>query len=193
MLRPVPAQVAEALPAAAEVFAERGFEGTRIEDLAEATGIPKATLYYYFSGKEDLLVHLLGRLLARIAEAVQAAATDEGLARERLERVVSVQLEVLAAHPASLRVLVADLGRAGRIPEIADAIRTAFHEPVHTLLADGAEDGSLRPTDPDVTASAVFGVVTVPALFEIVTGRSLDADALAATLTPLLMEGIEAP
>ena len=73
VMREVPEGIVERLDGAASVFADRGFDQTRIEDLAEATGIPRATLYYYFAGKEDILAWLLRRMLAEMAEAVATA------------------------------------------------------------------------------------------------------------------------
>ena len=53
-LRPLPAPLRERLELAVSAFAEKGFERTRMEDVAEVTGIPKATLYYHFQGKEQV-------------------------------------------------------------------------------------------------------------------------------------------
>ena len=51
-MRAVTDNIAAALPQAASVFATRGLDGTRMEDIVEATGIPRPTLYYHFSSKE---------------------------------------------------------------------------------------------------------------------------------------------
>src|SRR5437868_2357564 len=133
-MRPIPTSIAERLPSAAETFAEQGFEETRIEDLAAATGIPKATLYYYFAGKAEILGFLLARLLNSIAQAVSEASDAAGSARARLERVIGAQLQVMADNPAACRALLADFGRAGRMPEIAAALSAAFHEPVRRIF-----------------------------------------------------------
>ena len=66
-MRAIPEGITERLEAAAQVFADHGFDQTRIEDLAEATGIPRATLYYHFAGKEDILAWLLRRMLRELA------------------------------------------------------------------------------------------------------------------------------
>ena len=125
-MRQVPEAIAERLEAAAAVFADRGFSETRIEDIAEATGVPRATLYYYFAGKEDILAWLLRRTLAAAAEAVAAAIRPRSRpAGQRLAAVVDAQLRVMAEHPDACRALAADAGRVGRIPEIAAAIQNA--------------------------------------------------------------------
>src|SRR5258705_6926918 len=144
-MRTVPDGIAERLEAASVVFADHGFDQTRIEQLAEAPGVPRATLYYYFAGKEDILAWLLRRMLGEMAEAVAAATAGPDTARHRMEAVVRAKIDVMARHPATCRALIADLGRAGRIPQIAAAIQEAFHHPVRRLLAEGAADGTFRP------------------------------------------------
>ena len=91
-MRTVPTSIAAKLPRAAELIAERGLDQTKIEELAEVTGIPKATLYYYFAGKEEILVFLLRDLLTQVADAVAIGAESEGTAAERLAMVVRAQL-----------------------------------------------------------------------------------------------------
>ena len=192
-MRGVPDGIAERLDGAAQVFADHGFDQTRIEQLAEATGIPRATLYYYFAGKEDILAWLLRRMLAEMAEAVAVAAAGPGTARDRLEAVLRAKVEVQARHPATCRALMADLGRAGRIPEIAAAIQEAFHQPVRRLLAAGETDGSLRPVgDPETTASAVYGAITMAGAHYLVADNRLDPERVATEVTTFILAGLGA-
>jgi TetR/AcrR family transcriptional regulator len=193
-MRVVPEGIAERMEAAARVFADHGFDQTRIEDLAEATGIPRATLYYYFAGKEDILAWLLRRMLADVTDAVAVAVAGEGTARDRLEAVVRAKVEVMAQHPAICRALIADLGRAGRIPDISAAIQTAFHHPVRHLLAEGEADGTLRRVgDPETVASAVYGAITTAANHYLVADNRLDTDRVTTVVTTFLLAGLGAP
>jgi len=191
LLRPVPDAIAERLPLAASAFASRGFDGTRIDDIADATGIPKATLYYYFRGKQDVLAYLLTAMLGRTGELVKLVATGTGSARDRLVRVVRAQLGSMAEHPQLCQVLVLELGRVGRVPELAAAIDDAFHAPTRQLLADGLADQSLRPVaDPDTVAAALFGAVAVTGLHNIVANGRLDDEHVAAEVLGLVLDGL---
>jgi AcrR family transcriptional regulator len=190
-MRQVPSSIAAKLPAAASLFAERGLDQTKIEDVAEATGIPKATLYYYFSGKEEILSFLLADSLNLIADAVAIAVDAPGTARERLGLVVQAQLRVMSEQRDVCRALIADLGRAGRIPETAEAINRAYYQPVLHLLIEGAEDGSLRKVEDPASASvAIFGAVTISALSYLVSGADLAADQVAEQLIGMLVDGL---
>ncbi len=191
-MRQVPADIAAKLPAAAAVFAEHGFDDAKIDDVAKRIGVPRATLYYYFAGKEDVLAFLFRDTLAAMADAVAIAADGDGDARQRLAGVLTAQLQVMADQPAVCRALIADLGRAGRIPDIAQAITDAFYSPVERVLREGAADGSLRPvTDPLAVSVAVFGAVIISGLSHLVLAGGLPVRQVVEQLTDLLLVGLD--
>lgn len=188
-MKKLPAKLASQLYGAAELIAERGLDGTKIEDIAEATGIPKATIYYHLDGKNAVLEFLLGDLLDLIAGAVGVAVASAEDARTRLEAAVAAQLGVMLEHPFLCRALVGDLGRATRLPELAVALRAAFYQPIEQLLTDGVADRSLRPVaDPTVVAMSVFGAITVAGLSAAVDGPPEDPSAEAARFSAAICE-----
>jgi AcrR family transcriptional regulator len=190
-MRELPVQLATKLYGAAELMADQGLDNTKIDDIAEASGVPKATLYYYFTGKEEILAFLLKDLLTAIAGDVAVAVGGDGPASERLAGVVRAQLDVMVRNPALCRALVGDLGRATRLPELAAALSAAFYEPVEQLLREGAEDGSLRPTDdPMSEAVMIFGTVTVIGLMKAIVGTQDDLETIARGVVRLLLEGL---
>jgi AcrR family transcriptional regulator len=190
-LRTLPAALAGREAVLAETFVARGFDETRMEDLAEATGVPKATLYYHFAGKGEILTWLMGSTLAALGEAVAGAAARQGSARRRLEEVVRAQLQVMAERPAACQILIANLGRVARMPELAEAVGRAFLVPVAQLLADGAADGSWRRIkDPAMVASSIFGAIMIPALSVLVAGGPLEPDQVAQPVIKFVLTGV---
>ena len=92
-MRKLPAKLASQLYGAAELIAERGLDGTKIDDIAEAT------IYYHLDGKNGVLAFLLGDLLDLIAGEVGVAVSTVEDARTRLEAAVAAQLSVMVEHP----------------------------------------------------------------------------------------------
>ena len=194
-MRKLPSKLASQLYGAAQLIAERGLDGTKIDDIAEATGIPKATIYYHLDGKNGVLAFLLGDLLDLIAGEVGVAVSTAEDARTRLEGAVAAQLGVMVEHPYLCRALVGDLGRATRLPDLAEALRSAFYEPIEKLLAEGVADGSLRQVpDPQHVALSIFGAITVTGLTVAVEGPQGDpgeaATEAAAAICDLLLHGL---
>jgi AcrR family transcriptional regulator len=175
----------------AGVFAREGFAQARMDGLAAAAGVPRATLYYHFSGKDEVLAWLLRSTLAELRVAVEQAAGGAGVASQRLTAVLRTQVELMGRRPAACRVLLANLDRAGQLPDIAVGVAEAFHAPVARLLAEGAVDGSLRRVDDPVrTAGVVFGAVTIAALQSLVLDPEFQPQAVTAAVLDVVFAGL---
>ena len=190
-MRAVPDSIADRLGPAAAVFASRGFDQTRLEDLAEVTGVPRATLYYYFAGKEEILAWLIRRTLAAIADAVGAAATGDGRASERLAAIMTAMLSTMSAQPDACTLLVGESGRIRRMPELGAAVEQGFHLPVQQVLAEGQSDGSLRALQSTETTSAViWGAVFSAGIHYQVASQGIDPDKVGPQVVGLLLGGL---
>jgi AcrR family transcriptional regulator len=190
--RTLPAALADKLNAAAARFAV-SFDDVRMDDIATDSGIPRATLYYYFAGKDDVLAFLLRSMLDDLRVSVDTALQVDGDTHARLHAVVRAQLAHLAANPAGAQLLLMNLGRAGRIGVIAAGIDAGFHVPVRRILADGVAAGELIDLDIDMTATAIYGAVTIVGIQALVTTGGLDVDRVADRLFPLFWSGVAAP
>ena len=97
----------------------------------------------------------------------------------------------MAQRPAVCRALIGELGRAARMPVIAEMINTAYQQPVEALLVAGARDGSLvAQPDPRSASMALFGAVTINALMYLVADQPLDETVVAGTLRAVMFDGL---
>lgn len=187
----MPASVANKLYAASDLIAHSGLANTKIEDIAAASGVPKATLYYYFTGKDEILAFLLRDSLSLLAQEVADAADAPGSGRERLAAVITVQIAHTMDRPGSSRALVGDLGRAIRLPELATAVQEAFYDPIARVLHAGAADGSLRSLD-DAEAGAVsiFGAIMMTAMLHNLIKSDKAVAEVAGGVIDLIVNGL---
>lgn len=192
-MRTVSEDLATKLMAAADLFAERGLDGTKMDDVASVSGVPKATIYYYFEGKEQLLSFIFGVVLDAVGSAVAAAVQGPGDPGQRLRRLIVSHLEVFARYPAASQALVFDLGRAARLPQIAARSNSAFITPVAALLAEGDADGTFRAlSHPKLTAVAILGAITTTAVNVFALESDPPLDQLSDVIATLVLGGIEA-
>src|SRR5262245_39386955 len=96
----------EIVDEATRLFAERGYEGASMADLAERVGLRKASLFHHFASKDVLYAAVLERLVVPMSEAITRAATTEGSFPERLDAVSDALTEVLHQNPYAARLLV---------------------------------------------------------------------------------------
>jgi AcrR family transcriptional regulator len=147
------------LQTAVELFNERGYDGTSMEDLAGKLGITKSAIYHHVSSKEELLRLATSRALDGLFEIAHEAESSPGSAIERLEHLVRGSVAVLAEQLPYVTLLLRVHGNT-RAERDALARRREFDGFTTELVKQAAAEGDIRPdVDPAVTAKLLFGLV----------------------------------
>lgn len=187
--RSEPYDVGSLLGVAARVFAERGYDGTSMEQLAKAAGITKSAFYHHVTGKEDLLRLSLNRALDALFDALEQAQRSEQRAIDRLEHVVRASIAVLVDELPYVTLL---LRVRGNTPLERQALerRREFDLAVRRLVTQAAEDGDLSAgIDAALTSRLVFGMVNSLVEWYRPDG-ALSRDAVADGLVELAFSGL---
>jgi TetR/AcrR family transcriptional regulator, cholesterol catabolism regulator len=173
---------------AARLFAERGFHGTSMGDLAEAMGVQKGSLYSLTGSKQELLQETLRQGASAFHEALDAVPEDApAVERIRLAlrahlSVVSEQLDVATVFTREWRYL------EGEAREVFLAERRRYEERWRSLFREGVETGELR-TDLDAAAAALLVLSAANWAYTWLTpGR--DTGELADRFTAILVDGV---
>jgi TetR/AcrR family transcriptional regulator, cholesterol catabolism regulator len=173
---------------AARLFAERGFHGTSMGDLAEAMGVQKGSLYSLTGSKQELLQETLRRGASAFHGALDGVPEDDAavdrirLALRAHLRVVAEQLDVATVFTREWRYL------AGEAREAFLSERRRYEERWRSLFREGVDGGELR-TDLDVAAAALLVLSAANWAYTWLSpGR--DTDELADRFTSILVEGV---
>ncbi len=147
------------LQVAAELFEERGYDGTSMEDLARKLGITKSAIYHHVTGKEELLRLAVDRALDGLFAAVDELGSVDGPAVERLEHLVRASVMVLAEQFPFVTLLLRVRGNT-KVERDALARRRAFDHIVTELATEAAAEGDLLPgIDPAIAGRLLFGMI----------------------------------
>jgi AcrR family transcriptional regulator len=173
---------------AARLFAERGYHGTSIGDLAEAMGVQKGSLYAHIDSKQDLLyeatregAQAFHAALDSVPEGVPAAERIRLALRAHL-RVVAEQLDVATVFTREWRYLEGE-----RALEFLSE-RRRYEERIRALFREGREVGGLR-SDLDDGAAALLVLSAANWAYTWLKPEA-DTDALADRFFALLLDGI---
>ena len=170
---------ASILVAAETLFAERGFAETRLEDVAAAVGIRRASIVYYFADKPALYDAVLADVFGGLRERLEPALLAAKPLAERALDAVSVWIEYLAERPATARILLREVadGRVGQEPRLVRHTR-AFIDLVGRAIAESGENplGDGDPTESVHAASVIAGssVFFVAAMPVLIPGLGFD-------------------
>lgn len=149
----------EILDQAAQLFAERGFAGTRLKDLADALGISRPALYYYFSSKDAVLEGLVENLSGHDARTLRALRRKRNATpAEKLREMANVLATNAASNPLQARILSQN---RHQLPEglheaVLDAERSIVRDLVE-VIDEGMDSGVFRLVDPHTAALGVVG------------------------------------
>jgi AcrR family transcriptional regulator len=172
---------------AATLFAEAGFLGSSMADLAVACGISKSLLYHYFPSKEDILFEIMAEHVEALGD--MARAVPPGPPEARLLALTSGFLGLYRDASARHKVLVNDLGKLPepRRAEIVEAER-ALLDIVDRSLAEASPALAADPSRRRAAVMLYFGMINWTHTWYDPDGP-LDTEALAELVTQTMLKG----
>jgi AcrR family transcriptional regulator len=179
----------EILRAAARVFRRLGISATGMREIAEEADLSPGNLYYYFDGKDEILLFCQERTLERLAAGAKAARAVPGSWAGRLRSVlgshVHAMLDELEGTTAHLEVEgLPEKMRAGVVQK-----RDAYERAVRALVAEGVKAGEFAPADPALVTRAMLGAVNWTARWYRHDGAQSVAE-IAEALADYLVRGL---
>lgn len=181
------------LEAAAKIFAERGYAGTTMREVAQCVGLQAGSLYYHYRSKEDLIQAVLEQGMRGFSEAVRlsvAALPEHSSFRERFCTAVLSHLSSLvdfgAFALASRRVL-------GQVPAHVRrrqvALQDAYGEFWLDLLQRSRDEGELRP-EVDVHLARTFTLGALNYALEWYKPQGRPLTEIAQEFSSMICDGI---
>lgn len=135
------------LEAARQVFAERGLEGARVDDIARRAGVNKQLVYHYFENKDGLYTAVLEYVYGEIRRREQELDLSRYPPEEAMRRLVEFSFDYLATHPDFVSLLADENAHGGRHLQGSDRVE-AVNRPIVDLIATtlrrGETDGVFR-------------------------------------------------
>ncbi len=148
------------LETSAELFAQRGFAATSVQDVADAVGISRPALYHYFRNKDEILARLTDGLIVSAGSAIQEAMAVSMPADQQLALLVRALTVPIAESPGRFRLLLT------RDASISPDAQERLHELERTVLRSltsvierGVTTGVFRRCEPRTASFAVVGMI----------------------------------
>lgn len=177
------------LAEAARQFNARGFALCSIDDIAERLKITKPAIYYYFKNKQQLLYECYVQAFDTADEQLARASAEGRSGREKLELYVRAWLLNGLSPDAHIVPMRETRALPPALRQKLDRRRRARRDALRALVAEGIEDGSIRPCEPKVVVSAWAGAVAW-ILESYDPAGPLKFEQVAEELIALLMRGL---
>jgi AcrR family transcriptional regulator len=169
------------------LFAERGFDGTSIEEVASVAGVSKPVVYEHFGGKEGLYAVVVDREMSRLLEMVTKALVG-GHPRQKIERAALALLEYIEDSSEGFRILVRDSHAASATGTFASLLSDIAGQ-VEYILGDEFKDKGYDPKTAPLYAQALIGMVALTGTYWL-DAQKPKREEVAAHLVNLAWNGL---
>lgn len=195
------ARPGELAAAALDLFVERGFSATRLDDVAKRAGVSKGTLYLYFDSKEDLFKAVIREgYVAPLAEAEAALKSWEGSSADLIRDIFRRWWQqVGSTQLAGITKLV--IAEAGNFPELAkfyhDEVIDRAHHLLQQAISRGVATGEFRPVELEYAKRIACAPMVMLMLwkhsFAPCVPGDIEAETYVRTHTDMLIHALSPP
>jgi len=156
------------MDAARDVFHHRGYDGARMQEIADAAGINKALLHYYYRSKEKLFDTLFLEAISRIMPRIIDILQEDIPLEDKIRKFVESYIDLLLANPYMPGFVIRELSsRPERLQHIFSKLKGPDHLRIIEQYDEGVRDGRYLPISGEqfavtLVASCVFPFVARP-------------------------------
>jgi len=174
------------LEAAGDLFDRKGFNQTTLQDIADAIGMARPSLYHYFNNREQILAAGVDMLTKQRDVIIEELRELDGDPVQRLTALMLGLATLISAHPVWVRILLRDEAALPEDARVRDhESRLAFLELLVQTLREGAEQGYLRAHD-----ERAIGLTIISALSGLQGHYAATADTSPEEATRLAVDVI---
>jgi TetR/AcrR family transcriptional regulator len=160
-----------------------------INRAAEVTGIPRATLYYYFSGIDHLLSFFVDHITQYVHDATSKASQGSGSAPERLHSAVTAGMQIGRDEALLSAALVKGLSVSSLVVNLRNLYDHGY-APVRDILLEGLESGEFEFEDVDAVLQIIFGATVTYAMMQLDANGNVPVEGVD-TLTRAILAGLQ--
>lgn len=178
--------------AATQLFNERGFHATSLDDVAAKLGVTKPTIYHYLGNKDQVLLECVKFGLDQVLEAADRSRAASGNGLERLQAFLRRYAEINMDDFGRCVIRTGDEALSTESAQTFRALKGEIDRAMRALVAEGIADGSIAPGDPKMIAFTLAGALNWPARWYDPKGPRTSSQ-IAAEMVQILTQGISGP
>lgn len=181
----------EIVRAALHIFRQKGYHATSMQDIADAVGLHKGSLYHHIASKEELLGTIFQQAFTSFLERAEAIAASGAPPPEKLRQLLHAHVDAVAGRLDEVTVYLDEWRMLGEAQfQVLAQQRNRYQELLGDVLEAGVECGAFRPVDVQAVVFALLGMANWIYQWYRPAGR-LRPDELAERFADLILCGLQ--
>ncbi len=141
-----------------KLFAEKGYDGTSIEEITSQVGVAKGTLYYHFASKEEIFNFLIEEGMNLLKNSIQIKTSKQKRYIDKLRAVVLIQIKIIVKYDNFMSIVLSEVWGNSSRSKTCQKYINEYLEIVKQILKAGIENGEIKNSDIDIMSAHIFGL-----------------------------------
>lgn len=181
------------LTAAADVFAEKGYCATAVDDIVRASDTSKGSFYHFFPSKQGIFLALVDHMYAVLLRRVEAAIEKEQGALNKVDAALRTVLSEFSRHRRLAKIMLIEAAGLGHaFNDKLFELHKGFAQLIQRHLDRAVAEGSIAPLDTELAAYAWLGAINEVVTRWVYVGQPEPLDAALPELRAMLLRSIGA-
>lgn len=180
------------LKSAERIFSQKGYHAAGVQEIADAAGVNKAMLFYYFKSKDNLFASILAEARSEIFKKISHIKDSHFSPEEKLKEFAGVFVETIFEKEDLLRVAMSEIVELKN--KLHSVLFKHFKEiinPVEEIIKSGIKEGKFKKMNPKMVALAFLGIIKVLSTQKFITGQKFSRDEIVRFAHNLVFSGIK--
>ena len=175
---------------AVQIFAEKGYDNTSVEEITAIAGVAKGSLYYHFEKKEDIFDMLLEEGLNLLKNNIEIKTKECKTALEKIKTINLVTIKVTVKYEAFLNVVFSQIwGEESKNKKCKKAV-FEYIKIIEEVIKEGIENNEFYDGNVEALASGVFGITCSSLIYRLKKNRTVNIDDVYNGFIDTVVRGI---
>lgn len=150
-----------------KLFAQKGYDATSVEDITEAVGVAKGTLYYHFSSKEEIFNFLIEEGTKLLQNSIDIKTSKYSNYIEKIKAIVLIEVKIVEKYEDFITILLSQFwGNEERNKKCKQYIFEYINK-IEKIVNDGMKLGQIKKGNPQIVASEIYGLICSSLVYKI--------------------------
>ncbi len=176
---------------AMQLFADKGYEATSIEEITATVGVAKGTLYYHFSSKEEIFNFLVEEGMKLLKNSIQIKTDRVSSYIDKIRAIILIQIKVIVKYESLITIILSQMwGKEERNKRSRQYV-FEYIDIVEKIVKEGIEKGEIIDKNPKIIASEIFGLTSSCLIYKLQTEKNIDIQTMYKEIEKSVISGLK--
>ena len=175
---------------AMQLFADKGYEATSIEEITATVGVAKGTLYYHFSSKEEIFNFLVEEGMKLLKNSIQIKTDKVSNYIDKIRAIILIQIKVIVKYESLITIVLSQMWGKEERNKRSRKYVFEYLSIVEDIVREGIEKGEIIDKNPEVIASEIFSLTRSCLIYKIKLEEKIDIQLMYKEIEKIAISGL---